>query len=120
MIARAASVSPSTSVSTEAGVSISISWFRRKSTRCMKARTALSGVSWVGMRWRPNRRRASAAAPSPSQLVSTGLRPYFGTASSVVITAWAASAPSATAVGQFSTRMASAPGSPIRVASASA
>ena len=92
-----------------AGTCSSSRWFLAWSTRCMNARAASSGVSWVGTWAAANSARALAAEVSPSQLVSTagrGLR-----AAMVFSTASAAPVESDTAVGQLITSTASAPGS---------
>ncbi|MQM40209.1 hypothetical protein KBTX_04256 [wastewater metagenome] len=60
---------------TEGGVSSRASWLWWNSTTCMNARTAPSGVVYVGMPASANCRRAGTARKSPTQLVSTGLRP---------------------------------------------
>ena len=83
---------------------------------CMKPRTAACGVAKVGIEAATNIRRASAAAPSPSQQVSNAqLLP-----AAVSTTARAASLPDATAVGQLSTRIASADSSASSTARAAA
>ena len=74
----------------------------------MKAVTAASGVSYVGILLAAKSRRAGRAAASPSQAVSTGMPRSAGSDST---TAVAAPRLSATAVGQFMIRMASVSGS---------
>ena len=92
---------------------LAVAW---AASRWPNAWTACSGVSYEGSFLAAKSRRASAAAPSPSQQVRTAGRRV----PRVFTTACAASMLSATAVGQFMTRIASASRSPSRISSAPA